>query len=338
MSELVYLEFGATLVEYREGWDLQRRVHARRVVDEVPDSCLLLEHEPVYTAGKRTAASDRPFGDPGAPVIDVDRGGKITWHGPGQLTGYPVIKLREPLDVVAYVRALEEAMIRTCAEFGVSTGRVAGRSGAWVPGDENRPDRKVGAIGARVARGVTMHGFALNADCDLSWYDRIVPCGIRDAGTTTLSAETGRDVTVAELRERYHAVVYAIGTATDNRLGIPGEDRPGSLPATEFVAWYNGHPHFTDHRFDLHGGRAVVIGNGNVAIDVARMLVLEPGELAVTDTADHAIDALGAASVQEVVLLGRRGPAQAAVTHPRAARARRARAGGRDHRSPRCGA
>ena len=199
MSELAYFEFGATPVEYREAWDLQRRVHARRVADEVPDSCLLLEHEPVYTAGKRTAVSDRPFGDPGAPVIDVDRGGKITWHGPGQLTGYPIIKLREPLDVVAYVRALEEAMIRTCAEFGVSTVRVAGRSGTWVPGDERGPDRKVGAIGARVARGATMHGFALNADCDLSWYDRIVPCGIRDAGTTTLSAETGRDITVAQV-------------------------------------------------------------------------------------------------------------------------------------------
>ena len=199
VSELVYCEFGAAPVEYREGWDLQRRVHARRVADEVPDSCLLLEHEPVYTAGKRTAASDRPFGDPGAPVVDVDRGGKITWHGPGQLTGYPIIKLRKPLDVVAYVRALEEAMIRACAEFGVATERVAGRSGAWVRGDERGPDRKVGAIGARVAKGVTMHGFALNADCDLSWYDRIVPCGIRDAGVTTLSAETGRDITVAQL-------------------------------------------------------------------------------------------------------------------------------------------
>jgi lipoyl(octanoyl) transferase len=199
VSELVYLDFGVVPVGYLKGWELQRRVHARRVADDVPDSCLLLEHEPVYTAGKRTAASDRPFGDPGAPVIDVDRGGKITWHGPGQLTGYPIIKLREPLDVVAYVRALEEAMIRTCAEFGVSTARVQGRSGAWVPGDDRGPDRKVGAIGARVARGVTMHGFALNADCDLSWYDRIVPCGIRDAGVTTLSAEAGRPVTVAEV-------------------------------------------------------------------------------------------------------------------------------------------
>src|ERR1700678_1310784 len=145
VSELVYLGFGASPVDYLEGWDLQRRVHARRVADQAPDSCLLLEHEPVYTAGKRTAASDRPFGDPGAPVVDVDRGGKITWHGPGQLTGYPIVKLREPLDVVAYVRALEEALIRTCAEFGVAAGRVEGRSGAWVKGDENgggRPDRK----------------------------------------------------------------------------------------------------------------------------------------------------------------------------------------------------
>jgi lipoyl(octanoyl) transferase len=194
VSELVYLGFGGP-VEYVEGWDLQRRIHARRVADEIPDSCLLLQHEPVYTAGKRTRESDRPFGDPGAPVIEVDRGGKITWHGPGQLTGYPIIKLREPVDVVAYVRALEEAMIRTCADFGVTAVRVAGRSGAWVPG---QPDRKVGAIGARVAKGVTMHGFALNCDCDLSWYDRIVPCGIRDAGVTTLSAEVGRRITVAE--------------------------------------------------------------------------------------------------------------------------------------------
>jgi lipoyl(octanoyl) transferase len=200
VSELVYLAFGPTPVGYLDGWQLQRRVHARRVAGEIPDSCLLLEHEPVYTAGKRTAASDRPFGDPGAPVIDVDRGGKITWHGPGQLTGYPIVKLREPVDVVAYVRALEEAMIRACAEFGVTAVRVAGRSGAWVPGGESVPDRKVGAIGARVARGVTMHGLALNCDCDLSWYDRIVPCGIRDAGVTTLSAEAGRPITVAEVR------------------------------------------------------------------------------------------------------------------------------------------
>ena len=238
VSELVYLGFGADLVEYRTGWDLQRRVHARRVANQVPDSCLLLEHEPVYTAGKRTAVSDRPLGDPGAPVIDVDRGGKITWHGPGQLTGYPIIKLREPLDVVAYVRALEEAMIRTCAEFGVTTKRVPGRSGAWVPGDDaGWPERKVGAIGARVARGVTMHGFALNADCDLSWYDRIVPCGIRDAGVTTLSAETNRDITVAEVTpvmERHLADVLGYGTWRNiydpEALAGPRPEAPAAVP------------------------------------------------------------------------------------------------------------
>ena len=233
MSELAYLALGPAPVDYVEGWDLQRRIHARRVADEIPDSCLLLEHQPVYTAGKRTAASDRPFGDPGAPVIDVDRGGKITWHGPGQLTAYPIIKLREPVDVVAYVRALEEAMIRACAEFGVTAVRVAGRSGAWVPGDPHRPDlpglpdRKVGAIGARVARGVTMHGLALNCDCDLSWYDRIVPCGIRDAGTTTLSAEAGRPVTVTDVMpvlERHLA--EALGYRTWRRVSDPLADRP----------------------------------------------------------------------------------------------------------------
>jgi lipoyl(octanoyl) transferase len=232
VSELVYLAFGPATVDYVEGWELQRRVHARRVADEAPDSCLLLEHDPVYTAGKRTAVSDRPFGDPGAPVIDVDRGGKITWHGPGQLTGYPIVKLRDPIDVIAYVRALEEAMIRACAEFGVTTVRVAGRSGAWVQGS---PDRKIGAIGARVSRGVTMHGFAVNCDCDLSWYDRIVPCGIRDAGTTTLSAETGRRITVAEVTpivERHLAEV--LGYRTWRRVADPGflagpADRPVAL-------------------------------------------------------------------------------------------------------------
>jgi lipoyl(octanoyl) transferase len=233
VSELVYLAFGPAPVDYVEGWDLQRRIHARRVAGEVPDSCLLLEHQPVYTAGKRTAASDRPFGDPGAPVIDVDRGGKITWHGPGQLTAYPIVKLREPVDVIAYVRALEEAMIRTCAEFGITAVRVAGRSGAWIPGDPDGvpgasdrvpadPDRKVGAIGARVARGATMHGLALNCDCDLSWYERIVPCGIRDAGVTTLSAEAGRRITVAEVTpvlERHLA--EALGYRTWRRTSDP---------------------------------------------------------------------------------------------------------------------
>jgi lipoyl(octanoyl) transferase len=222
-AELVYAHagFGSDAVDYVQGWDAQRAVHARRVSGEVPDSCLLLEHMPVYTAGKRTAVSDRPFGDPGAPVIDVDRGGKITWHGPGQLTAYPIIKLSEPVDVVAYVRALEESMIRVCAEFGLQAIRVEGRSGAWLPASPERglPDRKVGAIGARVARGVTMHGLALNCDCDLSWYDRIVPCGIRDAGVTSLTTETGIRVSVADvtpLVERHLAA--ALGYRTWRRI------------------------------------------------------------------------------------------------------------------------
>jgi len=232
-DELVYAHagFGPQAVDYVRAWDLQRAVHARRVSGELPDSCLVLEHQPVYTAGKRTAVSDRPFGDPGAPVIDVDRGGKITWHGPGQLTAYPIIKLSEPMDVVRYVRALEEAMIRVCADFGVRAVRIDGRSGAWTPGSDGTPDRKVGAIGARVARGVTMHGLALNCDCDLSWYDRIVPCGIRDAGTTSLTELTGIRVSVADVTphlerhlaaalgyrawRRLHTVTPLLGPVTD---------------------------------------------------------------------------------------------------------------------------
>jgi lipoyl(octanoyl) transferase len=200
-GELVFVQagFGAAAVPYLRGWELQRQVHQRRVDGEIPDTCLLLEHQPVYTAGKRTEPADRPLGDPGAPVIDVDRGGKITWHGPGQLVGYPIVKLAEPIDVIAYVRAVEEALIRTCAEFGVTALQVEGRSGAWVRGGAGAPDRKVGAIGARVSRGVTMHGFALNCDCDLAWFDKIIPCGIRDATTTSLSAETGQRVTVADV-------------------------------------------------------------------------------------------------------------------------------------------
>ena len=165
---------GAEAVDYLAAWDVQRQVHQRRANGEIPDTCLLLEHQPVYTAGKRTSPLDRPIGDPGAPVIDVDRGGKITWHGPGQLVGYPIVALDEPIDVVSYVRLVEDAMIGACAAFGVTAGRVDGRSGAWLAGDgRGRPDRKIAALGIRVARGVTMHGFALNCDCDLSWYDQI---------------------------------------------------------------------------------------------------------------------------------------------------------------------
>jgi lipoyl(octanoyl) transferase len=223
-GELVFAHagFGAAAVPYPEGWDLQRLLHERRTSGEIPDTCLLLEHQPVYTAGKRTSPLDRPLTDPGIPVIDVDRGGKITWHGPGQLVGYPILALAEPLDVIAYVRALEEALIRCCADAGLATTRVAGRSGVWVTG--KGPDRKVAAIGVRVSRGVTMHGFALNCDCDLGWFDQIVPCGIRDAGVTSLSAETGRQVTVADVTAAAeHHLATVLGATTWRRMdGVTG--------------------------------------------------------------------------------------------------------------------
>lgn len=196
------LDLGGALSPYVPTWDLQRRVHARVADGEQEDTVLLVEHEPVYTAGKRTARADRPVD--GTPVVDVDRGGRITWHGPGQLTGYPIVRLAEPVDVVAYVRALEEALIRTCADLGLTAVRVEGRSGVWFPADpagtpSARRERKVAAIGVRVARGVTMHGFALNCCCDLHQFDRIVPCGIADADVTSLSAEAGRTVTIDEV-------------------------------------------------------------------------------------------------------------------------------------------
>ncbi|MFF3760568.1 lipoyl(octanoyl) transferase LipB [Streptomyces sp. NPDC002185] len=238
MSELrfVRLGFGAEAVDYQVAWDKQREVHAARFADEIDDTCLLLEHPPVYTAGRRTQESERPLD--GTPVVDVDRGGKITWHGPGQLVGYPIMKLPRPVDVVAHVRRLEEALILTAAELGVATTRVEGRSGVWVLGDpvERRPaigglsldfdprltdeefdprlngpeyapsnagqrreDRKLAAIGIRVAKGVTMHGFSFNVNPDNAWFDRIIPCGIRDAGVTSLANELGRDLTVEEV-------------------------------------------------------------------------------------------------------------------------------------------
>ena len=188
---------GSAGVDYLTGWDEQRRVHAARVAGEAADTCLLLEHSPVYTAGRRTEQWDRPVDPGGAPVIDVDRGGRITWHGPGQLVGYPILRLPDPVDVVAHVRRVEDFLMAVCTEFGVETTRVAGRSGVWVTGEG--PDRKIAAIDIRVAQGVTMHGFSINCDCDLGWFDRIVPCGIRDAGVTSLSAELGRRVGVAEV-------------------------------------------------------------------------------------------------------------------------------------------
>ncbi|HEY0871237.1 MAG TPA: lipoyl(octanoyl) transferase LipB [Acidothermaceae bacterium] len=185
------------VVAYDDAWQLQRDVHAQRVADEIPDTCLLLQHPHVFTAGRRTQDFERPVD--GTPVIDVDRGGRITWHGPGQLVGYPIVRLPMPVDAVGHVRRLEEALIAVCAEFGVEAIQIAGHSGVWVQGRNGAAARKIAAIGVRISRCTTMHGFGLNCDPDLSWFGRIVPCGIDDADVTSLSRELGRDVTVDEV-------------------------------------------------------------------------------------------------------------------------------------------
>ncbi|HZN81886.1 MAG TPA: lipoyl(octanoyl) transferase LipB [Mycobacterium sp.] len=201
-------------VDYQTAWQLQRELADARIAGG-PDTLLLLEHPSVYTAGRRTLPEERPVDD--TPVVDTDRGGKITWHGPGQLVGYPIVGLAEPLDVVNFVRRLEESIITACAGFGLETGRIEGRSGVWVPSDGVRPARKVGAIGIRVSRSTTLHGFALNCDCDLSAFSSIVPCGISDAGVTSLTAELGRRVSVADL---LGPVADAVCDALDGRLVV----------------------------------------------------------------------------------------------------------------------
>lgn len=198
-------------VEYVAAWELQRAIAQERVAGG-PDTLLLLEHPAVYTAGRRTEQHERPVD--GQPVVDTDRGGKITWHGPGQLVGYPIIGLAEPMDVVKFVRLLEDSLIAVCAAVGLATGRVDGRSGVWVLPDDGRPARKIAAIGIRVARGTTMHGFALNCDCDLGAFSSIVPCGIADAGVTSLTAELGRRITVADMTD---LVADAVCDALDAR-------------------------------------------------------------------------------------------------------------------------
>jgi lipoyl(octanoyl) transferase len=201
VSDLEFREggYGDDAVDYLTAWDVQREIHERVVAGELPDTVWLLEHPPVFTAGKRTAPGDRPADPGGAPVIDVDRGGLVTFHGPGQLVGYPIVRLPDHVKVVDYVRRVEEALIGVCTDLGVETARVPGRSGVWLRADQRGPERKIAALGIRVSKGVTMHGFALNCDVDLSWYARFVPCGISDAGVTSLSAELGRDVTVADV-------------------------------------------------------------------------------------------------------------------------------------------
>ena len=187
----------AGLVPYVEALGEQRRLHEERVADQRPDTVLLLEHPPVYTAGKRTEDWERPAD--GTPVVDADRGGRITWHGPGQLVGYPIVKLADPVDVVAYVRRLERVLIDVCHGFGVDAVPVEGRSGAWLPADRRAPERKIASIGVRVSRGVTMHGFSINCDPDMAAYAQITACGIQGVGATSLALELGRPVPVDEV-------------------------------------------------------------------------------------------------------------------------------------------
>ena len=203
-------------VDYVEMWDRQAELAAQRADGLINDQLLFLEHPNTYTAGKRTQPEDRPTN--GLPVVDVDRGGRITWHGPGQLVCYPIIKLAEPVDVVAYVRRVEEAIIQVVRDLGLQdAGRVDGRSGVWIPGNDTRPERKVGALGIRVTRGVTMHGLALNCNNTLEFYQHIVPCGIADAGVTTLSAELGRDV---DTHDMIAPLAAALGAAFSGELTV----------------------------------------------------------------------------------------------------------------------
>ncbi len=239
MSDLEFrtVGLGADAVDYRAAWDLQREVHARVADGEAAPTVLLLEHPPVYTAGKRTLPHERPVDSGGAPVIEVDRGGKITFHGPGQLVGYPIVPLPDHVKVVDYVRRVEEALIQVCADVGVTTARVPGRSGVWLRADRRGPERKVAALGIRVSRGVTMHGFALNCDVDLAWYERFVPCGIADAGVTTLSAELGRRVTVDEVLPsvRQHLAHYLAWTPYTPTPDYDARPDPTKQPRIELV-------------------------------------------------------------------------------------------------------
>jgi lipoyl(octanoyl) transferase len=196
--DFVVAGLSANSVPYVEALELQRAIHRSVVRSERDDTVILLEHPSVYTAGKRTTGDERPTD--GTPVIDVDRGGKITWHGPGQLVGYPIIRLAEPIDVVGYVRRLEGLLIDVLAELGLPSGRVEGRSGVWIATEEGGYN-KIAAIGIRVAEGVTMHGFALNCNNAFDAYDGIIACGIRDAGVTSITKELGREVTTTEVAQ-----------------------------------------------------------------------------------------------------------------------------------------
>jgi lipoyl(octanoyl) transferase len=194
----------AGLIEYATALDTQRLIHKEVAEGVRPNTLLLLEHPSVYTAGKRTSESEKPHD--GTPVINVDRGGKITWHGPGQLVGYPIVKLAKPTELVGFVREIEAGLIRVCGELGLETQRVDGRSGVWVC--DAKGERKIAAIGIRVATGVSMHGFALNVNPDLTEFNRIIPCGIEDASVTSMQQELGRDISIDEVAPVVEKYLY----------------------------------------------------------------------------------------------------------------------------------
>lgn len=207
-------------VDYREGLQLQNAVHARVSAGEQENTVLLLEHSPVYTAGKRTEAHEYP--QDGTDVVAIDRGGKLTWHGPGMLVGYPILRLPEPVDVIVYIRLLEEILLKVIRGLGVQCERVEGRSGVWVRGTVGQPDRKIAAIGLRVARGTTMHGFAINCSNDLAPFQNIIPCGISDAGVTSISRELGRNIDPADIVD---AVEQELRAHSDR---LTGQDEPAT--------------------------------------------------------------------------------------------------------------
>lgn len=213
---------GNERIAYESGWAMQRALHDAVADERETPAIMMLEHEAVFTAGRRTMPSDRPV--EGTPVIDVDRGGRITWHGPGQLVCYPILPLPHPLDVVAHVRRMELAVMATCSEFGIETHTVEGRSGVWCAAVGTLPERKIAAIGVRVSRGVTMHGLSLNVDCDLGWAEQIVPCGIPDAGVTTLAAELGDAAgpSLVEVADRLEPHLYEVflPTLQNHRLRL----------------------------------------------------------------------------------------------------------------------
>ena len=198
--EFSQLGLAPELVDYQQAWDIQRELHDKVVAGQAPSTVLLLEHAAVYTAGKLTEDHERPFD--GTPVVAVDRGGKLTWHGPGQLIAYPILKLKNRAGIRDYVERLEAIMIAVMADYGIPAERIKGRAGVWIRADEKGPDRKIAAIGIRVLNGVTMHGIAINCSNDLAPYGQIIACGITDAGVTTMSLETGQEIRPAHIVER----------------------------------------------------------------------------------------------------------------------------------------